>query len=608
MAPATETPEDPVEQAEATLAFTRNMAKVAEQSQAIWTRFLETHLRDPRPMQADPLNAVPAFAELAQALARDPGKLAEATLAYWNAQGELWRRATARFLGTEAQEPMASPAPGDKRFRHEDWSQNALFDTLKQSYLLTSGYIRNAVHAADDALDERDRRKIEFYTRQFIEAMSPTNFFALNPEVLKATVEEKGENLVRGLNMMIEDLDRGKGKLLIRQTDMDAFAVGRNVAVTPGKVVFQNNVMQLIQYAPMTENVHRTPLLFVPPWINKFYILDLNEQKSLVRWLVGQGHTVFMVSWVNPDERQKDETWETYLFEGVSRAIDLVIEETGEKAVNLAGYCIGGTIVGTALAYFGRVKDRRVKSATFFTAQLDFEDAGELQVFVDDRTIELVGKQMEKGFLPAESMAQAFNMLRSSDLIWGYVISNYMLGKEPFPFDLLYWNADSTCMPAQVHVYYLDTFYHRNAFVTGELRIAGMPVALSDITGPVYHVAAREDHIAPAGSVYRGARMMTAAKVRYVLAGSGHIAGVVNPPTLKKYQYWTNDAMAAADLKGWLAGATETAGSWWPDWDRWLASQSKDRVPARAPGAKLGTVEDAPGAYVKVRFDRREDG
>jgi polyhydroxyalkanoate synthase len=597
-------PEEFARQAEDFQTFAANMIKVAEQSQVIWARLLERQLRAEQPLHADPLNTVPAFAELWQALLARPEKLAETTLELWNKQMELWRRASLRFLGGEDPGPVAAPAPGDRRFRDRDWSENVLFDYLKQSYLLAAAYILDTVRSAD-TLEERDRRKVEFYSRQFVEAMSPTNFFALNPEVLKATAAEKGENLVRGTRMMLEDLERGHGTLLVRQTDMNAFEVGRNMALTPGKVILQNNILQLIQYSPTTKQVYRTPVLIVPPWINKYYILDLNEKKSMVRWMVAQGHTVFMISWVNPDEAQKDETWETYMFEGASRAIDAVLEETGEKSLNLASYCIGGTLCGTMLAYFGKVRDRRVRSATFFTAQLDFEDAGELQVFVDDRTIEAVGRQVEKGYLEAEAMAQAFNMLRASDLIWGYVVSNYMLGKDPFPFDLLYWNADSTCMPAKVHVAYLDLFYHRNAFAQGELRVAGTPVGLGDIAGPVYHVATKEDHIAPAASVYRGARAMTGAEVRFVLAGSGHIAGVVNPPEQQKYQYWTNDDLRAPDLASWLAGATETPGSWWPDWDRWLRRHSDGMVAARKPGRRLKPIEDAPGSYVKVRFDRR---
>jgi polyhydroxyalkanoate synthase len=385
---------------------------------------------------------------------------------------------------------------------------------------------------------------------------------------------------------------------------MDAFKVGRDMAVTPGKVVFQNEVMQLLQYAPATEQVYSTPLLFIPPWINKYYILDLNERKSLVKWLTEQGFTVFLVSWVNPDERQRDETFESYITKGGLTAIDKVLEETGEKSLNLAAYCIGGTMSATMLAWMAKVKDARVKSCTFFTALTDFEDAGDLQTFVDEATIKLVDQQMDKGYLPAEAMANAFNMLRSSDLIWNYVVNNYYLGKEPFPFDLLYWNADSTAMPAKVHHFYLERFYNENAFAQGELSLLGQPVEISDIKVPVYHVASKEDHIAPAAAVYRGARQMTGAKeVRFVLAGSGHIAGVVNPPAMEKYQHWVDGDLDAEELPDWLATAEERPGSWWEDWSKWLAKRSGKKVEPREPGAVLGALEEAPGSYVKRRFD-----
>ena len=451
-----------------------------------------------------------------------------------------------KWIGAkEAVEDLQLPhmLKADRRFAHKEWSENALFEYLKQSYLLTSGWIQDTVGNVGE-MDPKERRKAVFYTRQFVEAMNPANFFALNPEVLEATVEQKGENLVRGLKMMLEDLDRGKGKLLIRQTDMDAFEVGRNTAVSPGEVVFQNDLIQLIQYAPTTEKVFAKPLLIIPPWINKYYILDLNPKKSMVKWLTEQGHTVFVISWVNPDERHGAKTWEDYMFEGGLAAIDKVLEETGQKSMHLASYCVGGTMGGTLMAWLGKHNDKRVASATFFTAQLDFQDAGELQIFVDEHILEVVGEDMEKGYMPADRMANAFNMLRANDLIWGYMVSNYLLGKEPFPFDLLYWNADSTAMPARAHRFYLEQFYIRDAFAKGELTLGDTPITLADIKGPVYHVATKEDHIAPAASVYRGAKEMSRAKVRFVLSGSGHIAGVVNPPVLGKYQFWTNPDMS----------------------------------------------------------------
>ena len=585
-----------------------NMAEVFDISGQIWQKFLASQMAEGGPKHADPLHTWPAFAELYRTMWDNPKQVADMTLEYWAAQNALWQNAMLKWMGApEAKESLELPhmLKADKRFSHKDWSENAVFDYLKQSYLLTSGFIQDSVGSVGE-MDPKDRRKAAFYTRQFVEALNPANFFALNPEVLEATASEKGENLVRGLKMMLADLERGKGKLLIRQTDMDAFEVGRNTAISPGAVIWQNDILQLIQYAPATDKVCARPVLFIPPWINKYYVLDLNEKKSMVKWLVAQGHTVFMISWVNPDRRHADETWDSYMFKGASAAIDKALEETGQKALHIASYCIGGTLAGTMLAWMGRTRDRRVASATFFTAQLDFEDAGELQIFVDEEIIGVVEEEMEQGFMPAAKMADAFNMLRSNDLIWGYIVNNYMLGKDPFPFDLLYWNANSTAMPAKVHRHYLRRFYVENAFAKGDYTVRDAPVGLGDIRGPVYHVASKEDHIAPAASVYRGAKEMTKADVRFVLAGSGHIAGVVNPPALGKYQYWTNPDMSKATLEDWLADATETPGSWWPDWDEWLKARSGRLVAAREPGAKLGVIEPAPGAYVKVRFDKRD--
>ncbi len=600
-----QTGEDPT-LAEQSAEMAANMAEVAETSQKIWTRWLEAQADEGVPSSADPLNTVPAWLALGRAMFDNPQQVADATMEYWADQTALWQAATLKWLGAKDTPAPTLPlkAEAGRRFQHPEWSENALFEYLKDSYLLTSGWIAHTVHNLGD-MDPRERKKAEFYTRNFVEALNPANFFALNPEVLEATAAQRGGNLVKGLHMMLEDLERGKGQLLIRQTDMDAFEVGRDMAVTDGSVIYQNDILQLIQYAPTTEKVHAKPLLIIPPWINKYYVLDLNTKKSMVQWLVGQGYTVFMISWVNPDERQKDETWDSYLTKGAMEAIDAALKETGQKSLHVASYCIGGTLTGTLMAYLGRKKDKRIASSTFFTAQLDFDDAGELQVFVDDETIKAVDAEMEQGYLPAQKMASAFNMLRSNDLIWSYIVNNYMLGKDPFPFDLLYWNADSTAMPAHVHHFYLENFYDQNEFAKGDLSVLDTPVTLADIKGPVYHVATKEDHIAPAASVYRGARQMTGADVRFVLSGSGHIAGVVNPPAAGKYQYWTNEDMSAETLEGWLEGATETPGSWWIDWDAWLSTRSGRMVNARKPGKVHGVLEPAPGSFVKVRFDKR---
>jgi polyhydroxyalkanoate synthase len=585
-----------------------NMAEVFDVSAQIWQAFLAGQLQEGAPKHPDPLNTWPTFAELYRTMWDNPKQVADMTIEFWAAQQQLWQNSMLKWLGAkDVDEGPALPhmLKPDRRFSHKDWSENAVFDYLKQSYLLTSGWIQDTVNSVGD-MDPKERRKAAFYTRYFVEAMNPANFFALNPEVIEATVNEKGENLVRGLKMMLKDLERGKGKLLIRQTDMEAFEVGRNTAVSPGAVIFRNDLIELIQYAPATEKVYAKPLLIIPPWINKYYILDLNPKKSLVKWLVEQGHTVFIVSWVNPDERHGSKTWEDYMFEGGLTAIEKALEETGQKSLHLVSYCVGGTMGGTLMAYLGKTGDKRVASSTFFTAQHDFEDAGELQIFVDEHILEVVGEDMEKGYMPADRMANAFNMLRANDLIWGYVVNNYMLGKDPFPFDLLYWNADSTAMPARAHCFYLEEFYIRNAFAKGALSVRGTPITLGDIRGPVFHVATKEDHIAPAASVYRGAKEMKRADVRFILSGSGHIAGVVNPPVLGKYQYWTNPDMSKPTLEEWVEGAVETPGSWWPEWDAWLKQRSGRLVAPREPGAKLGVIEPAPGSYVRVRFDAPE--
>jgi polyhydroxyalkanoate synthase len=580
------------------------IARITERSQRVWLGALERGVTETAAPTPDPLNTLPAMMRLAREYLEHPERLTDATLEFWTQQAELGARIWKRWLGEDDEGPLVEPPIGDRRFQDPIWRENPFFDYIKQSYLLTGNWLRDRLADAA-ALPERDRRKLEFLTRNFIEALAPTNLPATNPEVLQATLEEKGGNLLRGLENLLRDLERGRGQLLIRQTDMEAFRVGENLATTPGKVVYQNEVMQLIQYAPATAEVYERPLLIVPPWINKFYILDINEKKSLVRWLVGQGHTVFIVSWVNPDARHKDETWESYMRKGPLTAIEKAVAETGAAKVDLVGYCIGGTMVGTTLAYMAATGDDRVGSVSFFTSQLDFSNAGDLQTFVDDETIEaLRAKVKAQGYLAAENMAAAFNSLRSTDLIWGFVINNYLLGKENFPFDLLYWNADSTRMPGRLHLYYLDSFYNRNLLAKGEMVIGGVPLDLRKVTLPAYHVATREDHIAPAASAYRAAKLLGSRSQRFVLAGSGHIAGVVNPPGAGKYQHWVKDGVKEPTLEEWLKGAEEHPGSWWPDWHAWLAKRSANRkVPAREPGRVLGIIEDAPGSYVKVRFD-----
>lgn len=587
-----DSPKELEELTEQGIAAAQNMAHITELSMKIWQAALEG--------QGESSSPIKAIEEINKALWSSPEDMVKASTDYWLGQQALWMDTIQRWTGAEAPEPDGR---GGKRFAHKGWSENALFDYIKNAYLFTSDWMHDQVADAEN-ISDAERKKLDFYARNYVDSIHPANFFALNPEVLEETASQNGDNLVRGLQMMLEDTERGQGKLLIRQTDMDAFEVGRDMAVTPGKVIWQNDVIQLIQYAPNTEKVHAKPLLFVPPWINKFYILDLNEKKSMMKHLVAQGYTVFIISWINPTEAQSEETWDSYS-QAVLDAVDVVLKETGEKSLNVGGYCVGGTLLGVLLAHLGKTGDKRVTSATLFTTQLEFSDAGELQVFADEESLEELKEQMPDGYLPAQTMASAFNMLRANDLIWSYVVNNYLLGKEPFPFDLLYWNADSTGMPGKLHLHYLRQFYLENAFAKGEFELFGQTVTPADTTVPVYHVATKEDHIAPAASVFRGVKMLENSTARFVLSGSGHIAGVVNPPAAGKYQFWTGEMQSQETLQDWLENAEETEGSWWSDWDKWLKKRSGKTVNAREPGAVSGTLEDAPGSFVRDRFDLR---
>jgi polyhydroxyalkanoate synthase len=458
------------------------------------------------------------------------------------------------------------------------------------------------VHDAQ-GLDEHTRHKAEFYTKQIVNAISPSNFVLTNPELYRETVAANGENLVRGMRMLAEDIAAGKGDLKLRQSDQSKFKVGENLAVTPGKVIAQSDVCQIIQYEPTTQTVLKRPLLICPPWINKFYILDLNPQKSFIAWAVAQGHTVFVISWVNPDDRHARKDWNDYAREGIGFALDTIETATGEREVNAIGYCVGGTLLAATLALFAREGDDRIRSATLFTTQVDFTHAGDLKVFVDEDQIRSIEDNMERaGYLEGSKMATAFNMLRSSDLIWPYVVNNYLKGKDPMPFDLLYWNSDSTRMPAANHSFYLRNCYLDNNLTKGKLKLGGAPVSLKDVRIPIYNLATKEDHIAPAKSAFLGGQFF-GGDVTFVLSGSGHIAGVVNPPDKNKYQYWTGGPSVGA-YEDWLKDAEETPGSWWPHWQAWIEEKDNARVEAkkRKPGGgKLKPIEDAPGSFVRVK-------
>ena len=574
---------------------------IAERSQKLLQEFAERYKVDST-QPADPLGVTQTFMDFTAKMLADPKRVVQAQMELWQQYLKLWEVTTQRMMGQKV-EPLAEPAKGDKRFTDPAWKDELVFDYLKQSYLLTARWLQSTVKEVE-GVDEKTAKKVDFYTRQFIDAVSPSNFALTNPQVVKATVESKGENLLKGLQNMLADLERGKGKLTIRQTDMDAFKVGKNVATSPGKVVYQNDLMQLIQYAPATAEVYATPLLIVPPWINKFYILDLKPENSFIKWATEQGYTVFVISWVNPDERLSKLVFEDYMKLGPLAALGAIEQATGQRQVSAIGYCIGGTLMAATLSYMAARGDDRIAACTFFTAQVDFTEPGELGVFIDEDQLAGIEEMMsKKGYLEGSEMATTFNLLRANDLIWSFVVNNYLMGKAPFPFDLLYWNADATRMPAAMHSYYLRNMYQKNLLSQpGGIVIDNVPIDLRKITIPVYIQAGKEDHIAPARSVYKATQIFSG-PIRFMLAGSGHIAGVVNPPRAKKYQHWLNEtAKNPPTLAEWQAGATEFPGSWWNDWDKWLSEKSGPKVPARVPGdGALPAIEDAPGSYVQVR-------
>ena len=580
--------------------LSRNMLKLVEEGSKVLSGFLERSNGNggPYSLASEATEAAKLFAEVAQHWLADPGKVTATQSALLRDYLQL-AGATAQRMGGAEAPPVVAPEPGDNRFNDPEWSANPYFDFWKQAYLITTRWLDQVLDETE-GLDERTRQRAEFYLKQMASALSPTNFPMTNPMVLRETLSSSGNNLVQGMANLVHDLERSSDVLSISQTDVEAFEVGRNIATSPGKVVFQNDLIQLIQYAPSTDSVHATPLLIVPPWINKFYILDLGPQKSFIRYMVGQGFTVFVVSWVNPDERLKDKTFEDYMTEGLLAATEAVKREAYVEQINVIGYCVGGTLLGTTLAYLAARGEEPFASATFFAAQVDFTKAGDLTLFIDDTQLKALEEMMaERGFLDGSRMATVFNMLRPKDLIWPYIVNNYMLGKKPFPFDLLFWNQDSTRMTPANHSFYLREFYHENKLARGQMSIGGVKLDLSKVTLPIYELCAKEDHIAPAKSVFIGSRLF-GGPVTYVLAGSGHIAGVINPPDRPKYQYWTN-SKTTDTLEAWLAGAEEHPGSWWPHYADWLAKHSGAKVPARTPGAKLGVIEDAPGSYVKAK-------
>ena len=582
-------------------ALSANMAEAASVAQKMFSASAARALESPTLPSTDPMHLAGPLGEVITALAGQPERLLQAQADLYTRYMDLWRNASLRALGQAPATSAINPVKGDKRFADADWTSNPMFEVIKQSYLITSDWLNDLVHNVE-GVDPLTRRRVEFATKMMTDAISPTNFLISNPAAIREAVQTQGESLARGMANLHADMERGGGQLAISQTDLEMFTVGENVATAPGKVVFQNDIIQLLQFDPFTDHVFEVPLLIFPPWINKFYIMDLRPENSMIRWLSAQGFTVFVTSWVNPDASLAGKTFEDYLNEGIYAAVDAVARQTGVATVNTVGYCIGGTLLSCALAHMAARDDSRVASATFFAAQQDFSEAGDLLIFANDEWLKDLESKMDAagGVLPGQVMAETFNALRANDLIWSYFVNNYLMGREPRPFDLLYWNSDQTRMPKTLHLFYLRKFYLENALALGQLDLAGEHLDLGKVKTPIFVQSSREDHIAPAESVYKGARLF-GGPTKFTMAGSGHIAGVINAPIANKYQHWVNDALPPT-LDEWVAGATEHAGSWWPHWAEWLKARSGVEVPARDPSAgPLEVIEDAPGAFVKVR-------
>ena len=536
---------------------------------------------------------------LQRAIAASAPKLAALQAEFSQKHLALWAAMMARDSGKEVQ-PVARPEPGDRRFASTEWQASSHFDYLRQAYLINARYLRKTVEALE--LDARAKGRLRFVARQLIDAMSPANFTATNPDVLKLARETKGESLTRGLKNLLEDARKGR----ISTTDESAFEVGRNIAATEGAVVFENELLQLIQYKPLTATVRKRPLLIFPPCINKYYVLDLQPENSFVRYAVEQGNTVFMVSWRNILAEQGHYTWDDYLRLGVLKALEVVRDLSGVDKLNLIGYCVGGTMLGAVLAILAAKGEEWVESLTFFTSLHDFSDAGEIGLFVDEQGVAAREAAIGKGgIMPGRELAAVFSALRANDLIWSYVVNNYLKGRSPVAFDLLHWNADSTNLPGPMYCWYVRNMYlENNLTVPGKLTMLGTPVDLTKVRHPTYVLATREDHIVPWKSAYQTTQLMRG-KMRFVLGESGHIAGVVNPAAKNRRSYWVNEQVfpPPADPEAWLAGTEQRPGSWWTDWNAWLAPHSGGKVKAkkRLGSARYKVIEPAPGRYVKQR-------
>jgi polyhydroxyalkanoate synthase subunit PhaC len=585
-------------------ALTKGLGEAATKLSGVSAKVVKDAVSETaRPFQPDPYGLAPYATDVAKRLAGDADKVMAAQQALWAGYAQIWTDAIKTMMGEATDDVVI--APKDKRFADPDWQNIPMFNLLQKTYLHTANWFNSLVDQVD-GIDDMTRRKASFFTKQLADAFAPTNFLMTNPVALREALRTGGQSLVQGIANLEADLERGKGRLTPSQVDERPFRIGENIAVSPGKVIWRGEILEIIQYNPTTKSVFETPILFFPPWINKFYILDMRQDNSMVKWLTEQGHTVFVVSWLNPDASHAEKTFEDYSRLGIHEALDAVYQATGVRQINTVGYCIGGTLLATTMAEMAKTGDDRVKSATFFASQSDFEEAGDLKVFTDDAALQYIQGEIEHsgGVLDAVIMGETFNFLRANDLVWSFVVNNYLMGRDPKPFDLLFWNADQTRMPRDLHLFYLTNFYRQNKLAKGEMIMNGHLLDMSEITTPIYMQSSKEDHIAPWRSIYRGARLY-GGPVRMILAGSGHIAGVINHPDAVKYNhYLPSDDLTAlpATADAWLVGLTEHKGSWWPDWAKWLAVRSGPQVAARVPGSgELAPICDAPGTYVLVK-------
>ena len=588
-------------------AFALNMTAASDLWQRIVQAAASQSLAKPMTIgHSDPISMAESMFNATRHMSIDPMTLANAQLGLAHDHMKLWQWWTRKLLGRD-ETPYVETAPKDRRFADASWANGAVFDYIKQNYLVNARWMQNLVGEIE-GIDEQTRRKLTFFTRQFIDAMAPSNFAFTNPEVMRRMIDTNGESMVSGLTHLLEDLEKSKGSFQISMTNDDAFTLGKNIAATPGSVVYENDLMQLIQFAPATKTVYKTPLLLVPAWINKYYILDLTQERSFIKWATELGYTVFVIAWVNPDEKLGRKAFDDYLQEGPLAALDVIEHITKSKQTAMVGYCLGGTLTSITLSYLTSIGEAdRVASATYLTTLVDFADAGEISVFIDDGQLEALEERMsERGYLEASEMTTTFNMLRANDLIWSFMVNNYLMGKQPFPFDLLYWNADSTRMPATMHAFYLRNMYQQNNLIKpGGITILDTPINLSKIETPSYILATREDHIAPWTSCYAATQVYDG-DVTFTLADSGHVAGVINPPVKKKYGYWTSHTKPGDSLPAkpeeWLRTTQEHPGSWWPHWHQWQSKHAGTKVPARKVGnARYKPIEAAPGRYAKVR-------